>query len=660
MPERSQLAARPIIVARLREIATLSEIPEIRIQAIDCLEKLLADDAFGAVLEKAFADPHWMVREAAALCAYTGVSRRGIRASSLTPLVNDPNHWVRAAAIWAAGETFATELKALIESRAASDPVDVVRDWAAFALRRMDRRYDSNAPRRWYEEYMGDPLFAECEGVAPHDFFMSGLASSKTIVRSCSVEALSDFGYVPAFRRMRTLQNDPSPYVRAWLMRSIGDSQVFSCADVLAAGMGDPDPWVRFWALESAGALGVKLNVAAIRARIAREASPDLIRATAWALTGTRTKEALTVLEDSVASATVPLSPELSALIEYLRQKLMYSSPFSVAEFRLAAATRPEVGSVTTAPSFIIARKDEIDDLAQQFAQYQRVDGVVIGSHQIRRWLEQFETPDAMRYALRLLHGVDFYTRRRMVETLRVFLETEFSPADTEKTTVCLLGNPADSSSLVTYVFGDILPQFGLRASDLRSTISRPEAADSSIILFVDDNIGSGKQSAQIFHEWLDSGRTILKERHVQPLAPRELEALRAAELRIFVCVATREGCQLVREEISALGLRVTTVSAFSMVDRGIGCFHPTSALFTNHEDRVNAMQIMAEIGFALLSDKEWPESRKRECALGYGGEQKLLVFFYNVPTATLPVLWKVGLHRGRTWFPLFPRREKA
>jgi hypothetical protein len=44
---------------------------------------------------------------------------------------------------------------------------------------------------------------------------------------------------------------------------------------------------------------------------------------------------------------------------------------------------------------------------------------------------------------------------------------------------------------------------------------------------------------------------------------------------------------------------------------------------------------------------------------LGYGSKAYLVVFRYNVPTATLTLLWSEGKAHGIGWMPFLPRRKK-
>jgi len=68
-----------------------------------------------------------------------------------------------------------------------------------------------------------------------------------------------------------------------------------------------------------------------------------------------------------------------------------------------------------------------------------------------------------------------------------------------ENTSIALLGNPTDSSSIVNYIVRDVLVSRFLPSSDLKSILANLKSVEH--IVFIDDNVGSGKQSVQIFHE---------------------------------------------------------------------------------------------------------------------------------------------------------------
>jgi hypothetical protein len=94
-------------------------------------------------------------------------------------------------------------------------------------------------------------------------------------------------------------------------------------------------------------------------------------------------------------------------------------------------------------------------------------------------------------------------------------------------------------------------------------------------------------------------------------------------------------------------------------MEESVGCFDASSLIFDNPQVRLHAKKIVEEIGFQLFADREdWNEQQRRDMALGYRHAQKLIVFSFNTPNCTLPVLWKQGVFNGKDWVALFPRRE--
>ncbi|MBI4650456.1 DUF1016 domain-containing protein [Candidatus Desantisbacteria bacterium] len=65
-------------------------------------------------------------------------------------------------------------------------------------------------------------------------------------------------------------------------------------------------------------------------------------------------------------------------------------------------------------------------------------------------------------------------------------------------------------------------------------------------------------------------------------------------------------------------------------------------------------MNLAEKIGIQLLQqkkiEKNWTDEIVKERSLGYGNSQKLIVFFYNTPTSTLPILWEKGTYNGKEW----------
>lgn len=300
-----------------------------------------------------------------------------------------------------------------------------------------------------------------------------------------------------------------------------------------------------------------------------------------------------------------------------------------------------------------------IEKLGGKFSQYQHPEGKIVDAKAIKSGLIQFETVERIRWALFLLEHITFIDRKMMIEMFSHYWNSHVSDDEKDKIILTNLGGPYDSSYLVSYFLGDIGMKNQIDTADLR-TILEYENPEERIILFIDDNIGSGKQATDIFKELLGIKEKELKESHVVPLNPTQSDKLKKFKLRIFTFVSFEEGKKKILNELKKLGLNVEDIYSFFKMEEKIGCFHPTSNVFPTPEDLKKAKNMCEEIGYQIFSDKtDWPDSLKRERALGYGNSQKLIVFFYNVPTSTLPILWKRGMYRNKEWEPLFLRREK-
>jgi len=301
-----------------------------------------------------------------------------------------------------------------------------------------------------------------------------------------------------------------------------------------------------------------------------------------------------------------------------------------------------------------------IQMLGKIFSEYQHPEGKKVDAQAIKNWLIQFTTPERMRLALILLENVVFINREKMIEMFNHYWEHFIANDEKNKVILTNLGGPYDSSYLVSYFLGDIGMKKQIPSTDLRAIIEREDPAEK-IILFVDDNIGSGKQALDIFKELLGIENKELKERHVPPLNPKQVDKLKKFKLRLFTFVGFEEGKRKLLIELRNLGLNVEDIYSFLKMEEKIGCFHPTSPVFDTPEEREKAKNMCEEIGYQLFFDKlDWSDDLKKERALGYGNSQKLIVFFYNVPTSTLPILWKRGWYCNKKWEPLFLRREKS
>lgn len=295
-----------------------------------------------------------------------------------------------------------------------------------------------------------------------------------------------------------------------------------------------------------------------------------------------------------------------------------------------------------------------IRDLADKFqTHYNRPN-----QEKIEGYLKQFQNPRWMKLALKLLQNIDYVDDGKILDMFREFYYNKLNEDKRKQAVFTILGGLQDSSSHIIYLCSKALGEGekkGIKFQNLKDAIKTRKPQETTLI-FVDDNIGSGKQAIRIFEEWL--GVAEGQHEYVSKLKENEIQWMKETELIYFVFIGFREGMDALREELKKHGLSIFIFPAkeTSEYDR---CLEAGSLIFDNEEDRKEAIEMARTIGYELLKDKNWSDDLRKQRALGYGNSQKLIIFSYNTPTCTLPILWKWGTYHARRWQPLFPRREQ-
>jgi hypothetical protein len=156
------------------------------------------------------------------------------------------------------------------------------------------------------------------------------------------------------------------------------------------------------------------------------------------------------------------------------------------------------------------------------------------------------------------------------------------------------------------------------------------QTSKPSILVFVDDFIGSGKTVVQTLGgfqvRWAAEGF--------------------GSKGHSCYCVALAglaSGIDYVRAEAEGV-CRVLVADELQAESRA---FAPNAGIFESDEDRVEAERMCRAIGEVL--EPKHP--------LGFDDGQALVVFAHRCPNNTLPVFYKEGRsYQGRNWLPLFPR----
>jgi len=270
----------------------------------------------------------------------------------------------------------------------------------------------------------------------------------------------------------------------------------------------------------------------------------------------------------------------------------------------------------------------------------------------ITDYLRQFESTEWMARALILLEHIDYFPRARLEDIFEEFhsgLDGNVKP----KATFAVLGGPQDSSNALAYYCSKVFKGTDRERFKTLVDVIRTYKAEEVVVFLIDDNLGSGGNAIRIFQAWLG-----LTERgSVAKLNDDEKAWLKKADLRYFVLIDfVDKGHERLKVFLADHGVRLQIEPAITTQERE-GCFKPTANVFSNAAQREAARRMAASIGYELLDDEHRSDDDRRLFALGYGGSQKLIVFEWNTPTSTLPILWKTGTWHGKPWKPLFPRR---
>lgn len=302
---------------------------------------------------------------------------------------------------------------------------------------------------------------------------------------------------------------------------------------------------------------------------------------------------------------------------------------------------------------FFTRNEGVIRDLALIFqTHFDRVD-----EEKIKDWLCQFDSVRKKELALTLLKHLQYIDDQRIMDIFEEFHRQLLKETPDADIIFSALGSLQDSGVRVSYPSSKTLkieeklqPKF----LDLKNILTLTNLTGKSIV-FIDDNIASGVQAVRVFNDLLGIEPTGYKR--VMPLTLQEVEILKQAHLYFFTLVGFKEGVGHLEKKLKSLGLRIKCFSAIP-IEKTCGCFEATSLIFNNKSDREYAKKMAQIIGYYLLSDKELDDEKKIKFALGYDNAQRLLVFSYNTPTCTLPILWKEGEYEGKKWVPLFSRKE--
>jgi len=265
--------------------------------------------------------------------------------------------------------------------------------------------------------------------------------------------------------------------------------------------------------------------------------------------------------------------------------------------------------------------------------------GQQITETKVRIWLDQFEDVRDQRAMFSILQRLHFYgnlfVRKKLAEANDVvtrglirYLETrKFKRSDI---LVSYLDSPAKSGSQFARLYADeaeIYVDNVIAKEKLLDTIR--EKSDIKAIVFVDDFVGTGEQSASYLSELMIKLLPVVRQRNIKV---------------VFIpIVAYIEGLRKIEALIQKQNLPVI-LHACVTLDESSKCFGDNSIYFEDSIQREYAMRLAERIGKKL----------EKDCPLGYGNLQLALTFEHSCPNDSLPILWSES--STPKWIPLFKR----
>lgn len=246
----------------------------------------------------------------------------------------------------------------------------------------------------------------------------------------------------------------------------------------------------------------------------------------------------------------------------------------------------------------------------------------VVGKDKLIDWLNQFETKYEKEAAISIVNKIKYYNSNDVSTLCRMnycqwLIENE---ADVNKTIFIPLGKAGKSGNMLGYLFR--------MANDLNACNVYSEAdiiqmryelpKDINNVVFLDDYSGTGDQ--------------FINDSIVQEFINRCEESNRIITISFLPLVIEKEAKKRIEEK-----LRITVCSQ-----------QIRSKIQFNKAEK----HIIDRYGKGLFIHK------KKDLVYGWGECAETIVFFYNVPNNTLPIIWsdQYSPSIGKKWIPLFLR----
>lgn len=245
-----------------------------------------------------------------------------------------------------------------------------------------------------------------------------------------------------------------------------------------------------------------------------------------------------------------------------------------------------------------------------------------VSDESLMEWLDQFGGHEKPTIEV-LLSNFQYYDPKTVNDKLKILYGLILIKAATAEENIFFVpvGYVAKSGSAIAYFFktqNEIPQSQFILPSDLESMIPDPK----TVIVFLDDYIGSGQQARQVW-----DGLTSIN--------PRLIEKAKI----IFASIVGRS--KGIEHLLEHSGFEVVTVDIVKEEDAPLS-------------ENSNVFPDLSERSFASAIIEKYGRKLKPDAPFGYAESQGLIGFFYSTPNNTLPIFWSTE----NGWKPLLPHKE--
>lgn len=266
-------------------------------------------------------------------------------------------------------------------------------------------------------------------------------------------------------------------------------------------------------------------------------------------------------------------------------------------------------------------------------------------------FLSQFGTRQNIKFVLTILRHVKFFT----LGNLQAMLEQAFLKFKDHKhcKVFCPLGDRGGSAALMSYLASHWTLSEVDVVSDIGAAINRTRR-DEPICLY-DDGVYSGTQLLNIFEDLL--GTRELRDSHTKYCdALDDPKAFLRKPIRLCFAIVCTKGLKKLNRRLKKMGFTNFEIRYSLLENMEAKPFDASmSNIWETNEDMERAKELFWNIGYSILEKRGYSENRRRKSSLGFGNDQRLIIYQYNVSKSTLTPLWESGEYDGKPWTPLFP-----